>query len=514
MPRQRLSMRRIKQLLTMRFGAGASARSIAQELGIAPSTVREYLSRAVAAGIVWPLAADVTDESLMARLFVNAGVRAGARHHAEPDWAALVREFKRPGVNLLVLWEEYRAVHPEGYAYSRFCQLFREFERRLSPVMRQQHAAGHKAFVDYSGKLVPITDPVTGVVSTAEIFVAVLGASSLTYAEATWTQTLPDWIGAHVRLFRFWGVAPRLLVPDNLKSAIHKASFYDPEVNRSYAMMAAHYAVGILPARPNRPRDKAAVEAGVRFAQSYIVGRLRNVTFFSLAECNTAIAVAVERMNSREMRRLGMSRRQLFEAIERPVMQALPQDDFEYAEWHLARVGIDYHVEVQGFFYSVPHALIREQVDTRATQRTVEVFHRGKRVAAHLRRYGGPRHGTQPEHMPSAHRRYAEWTPERLQRDARDIGPATEALIIAVMARRPHPEQGFRTCLGILRLFRGLDAARVEAVSHRAVEIGALSYGSVASILKHRLDRVSPTTGSAEGAPLLHDNIRGPRYYH
>ena len=381
MPTQRLSMRRIKQLLTMRFGAGLSIREIARELGVAPSTVREYLGRANAAGFSWPLGADVTDESLMAQLFVNAGVRAGARYHAEPDWAALVRELKRPGVNLMVLWDEYRAVHPEGYAYSRFCQLFREFERRLSPTMRQQHAAGHKAFVDYSGKLVPITDPVTGAVSTAEIFVAVLGTSSLTYAEATWTQTLPDWIGAHVRMFQFWGVVPRLLVPDNLKSAIHKASFYDPEVNRSYGAMASHYGVGILPARPKRPRDKAAVEAGVRFAQSYILGRLRNVTFFSLAECNAAIAVAVERMNSREMRRLGISRRQLFEAIERPVMRTLPQDDFEYAEWHLARVGIDYHVEVQGFFYSVPHALIREQVDTRATQRTIEVFHRGKRVA-------------------------------------------------------------------------------------------------------------------------------------
>ncbi len=506
-------MRRIKQLLTMHFGAGTSARSIAQELGVAPSTVREYLGRAVAAGIGWPLAPDVTDESLVAQLFVNAGVRVGARLHAEPDWAALVRELKRPGVNLLVLWEEYRAVHPEGYAYSRFCQLFREFERRLSPTMRQSHVAGHKAFVDYSGKQVPITDPVTGEVRPAEIFVAVLGASSLTYAEVTWTQTLPDWIGAHVRMFRFWGVVPRLLVPDNLKSAIHKASFYDPEVNRSYGMMAAHYGVGILPARPNRPRDKAAVEAGVRFAQSYILGRLRNVTFFCLAEANAAVAVAVERINSREMRRLGMSRRQLFEAIEQPVMQGLPQDDFEYAEWHLARVGIDYHVEVQGFFYSVPHALIREQVDTRATQRTIEVFHRGNRVAAHARRYGGPRHGTHTEHMPSAHRRYAEWTPERLQRDASSIGPATEALVIAVMARRPHPEQGFRTCLGILRLFRGLEAARVEAVSLRAVEIGALSYASVASILKHRLDRGAPPQ-AADDPPLLHENIRGSRYYH
>jgi transposase len=265
----------------------------------------------------------------------------------------------------------------------------------------------------------------------AEIFVAVLGASSLTYAEATWSQTLPDWIGAHVRMFRFFGAAPRLLVPDNLKSGVNKASFYDPEVNRSYGAMAAHYAVGILPARPRRPRDKAAVEAGVRFAQSYIVGRLRNVTFFSLAACNAAIAAALERMNGREMRRLGVSRRQLFEAVERATMQPLPQDDYEYADWHLARVGIDYHVEVQGFFYSVPHALLREQVDTRATARTVEVFHRGKRVASHVRRYGGPRHGTHPEYMPSAHRRYAEWTPERLQLQARGIGAQLLQRVIA-----------------------------------------------------------------------------------
>lgn len=506
-------MRRIRQLLALHFGAGASTRAIGRELGIAPSTVREYLARAQAAGISWPLATDVTDESLVARLFVNAGVRSGARFHPEPDWAALVLELKRPAVNLLMLWEEYRATHPEGYAYSRFCQLFREFERRLSPTMRQQHVAGQKLFVDYSGKRVPIVDPLTGAVRPAEIFVSVLGACNYTYAEAVWTQTLPDWIGAHVRMFRFYGAAPRLLVPDNLKSGVNKASFYDPEVNRTYAAMAAHYGVGVLPARPRRPRDKAAVEASVRFAQAYIIGRLRNVTFFSLAECNAAIAAALERMNGREMRRLGASRRQLFDAMERPVMQALPQDDFEYAEWRLARVGIDYHVEVHGFLYSVPHALIREQVDTRATTRTIEVFHRGKRVAVHARRYGGPRHGTQAEHMPSAHRRYADWTPERMQRHARSIGPHTEALILAVLARRPHPEQGFRTCLGVLRLFRGVDAARAERVSRRAVEIGALSYASVASILKHRLEQpASPQ--AADGPPLLHDNIRGSRYYH
>lgn len=513
MPTERLSMRRIRQVLQLHFGAHASARVIAQEVGIGRSTVQDYLARATAAGLGWPLSSELTDEAVEQLLFPAPSNQLGARRHPEPDWAALVREMKRPGVNLSILWEEYDGAHPDAYRYSRFCELYRAFERRLSPTMRQSHVAGHKAFVDYSGKKVPIADPLTGEVRMAEIFVAVLGASNLTYAEASWTQGLPDWIGAHVRMFRFFGAAPRLLVPDNLKSAVHKPSFYDPELNRTYAAMAAHYNVGILPARPRKPKDKAAVEAGVRFAQAYILGRLRHVTFFSLAECNAAIAAALEQMNGREMRRLGVSRRQLFETVERPVMQSLPEQDYEYAEWRLARVGIDYHVEVQDFFYSVPHALIHEQVDTRATAHTIEIFHRGKRVAAHARRYGGQRHGTLPEHMPSAHRRYAEWTPERLQRQARAIGPNTEALVIAVMARRPHPEQGFRTCLGVLRLFRGIDPARAETVSLRAVEIGALTYASIASILQHRLDRSAPPQ-AADGTPLLHDNIRGPRYYH
>jgi transposase len=379
--------------------------------------------------------------------------------------------------------------------------------------MRQTHAAGQKAFVDYSGKKVPITDPLTGEIRMAEIFVGVLGASNLTYAEATWTQTLPDWIGAHVRMFRFYGAVPRLLVPDNLKSGINKASFYDPEVNRTYGAMASHYGVGVLPTRPRKPRDKACVEAGVRFAQYYILGRLRNQKFFSLTECNVAVSAAMAAMNDRVMRRLGVSRRQLFESVERPEMQDLPAQDYEYAEWRMARVGIDYHVEVEGFFYSVPHTLIREQVDTRATARTIEVFHRGQRVAAHARRYGGPRHGTEPAHMPRAHRRYAEWSPDRFARAARDFGPHTEALILAVLARRRHPEQGFRTCIGILRLFRGLAADRAEAVSLRAVEIGVLSYDSVASILRHRLDR-SACSQPAESTPLHHKNIRGSGYFH
>lgn len=513
MPTERLSMRRIRQVLQMHFGARTSARVIAREVGVARSTVQDYVARANGAKLGWPLPAELTDERLEQLLFPASGATPGARRHPEPDWAALVREMKRPAVSLMILWEEYNAAHPQGYGYSRFCELYRAFERRLSPTMRQTHAAGQKAFVDYSGKKIPIVDPLTGEIRMAEIFVGVLGASNLNYAEATWTQTLPDWIGAHVRMFRFFGATPRLLVPDNLKSGIHKASFYDPEVNRTYGAMAAHYGVGVLPTRPRKPRDKASVEAGVRFAQYYILGRLRNQTFFSLTECNAAVSIAMAAMNDRVMRRLGVSRRQLFESIERPEMQQLPAQDYEYAQWHLARVGIDYHVEVEGFFYSVPHALIREQVDTRATAHTIEVFHRGQRVAAHARRYGGPRHGTDPAHMPSAHRRYAEWSPDRFARQARDFGPHTEALILAVLARRPHPEQGFRTCMGILRLFRGLAADRAEAVSLRAVEIGVLSYDSVASILRHRLDQ-SACSQPAESTPLLHKNIRGSGYFH
>ena len=514
MPTERLSMRRIRQVLQLHFGArcqrsgdrrdGRHRAEHGAGLSGASGCGRAGLAATAGADGRGAGAASVPGSEQQARcapLCRTRLVGAGARDEASRGQSVdIVRGISRQFI-------------PRATRTAVSVELYRAFERRLSPTMRQTHVAGDKAFVDYSGKKVPIVDPLTGEVRMAELFIAVLGASNLTYADASWTQSLPDWIGAHVRMFRFFGSAPRLLVPDNLKSGVNKPSFYDPEINRSYGKMAAHYNVGVVPARPRKPKDKAAVEAGVRFAQSYILGRLRNVTFFSLAECNAAIGVALERMNGREMRRLGVSRRQLFETIERPAMQSLPEQDYEYAEWRFARVGIDYHVEVEGFFYSVPHALIREQVDTRITTRTIEVFHRGKRVASHARRYGGPRHGTLPDHMPSAHRRYAEWSAERFARQARDIGPNTEALILAVLARRPHPEQGFRTCLGVLRLFRGLDAARAEAISRRAVEVGVLTYASVASILKHRLDQSAPPQ-AADGTPLLHENIRGSGYFH
>jgi transposase len=314
-------------------------------------------------------------------------------------------------------------------------------------------------------------------------------------------------------MFRFFGGVPKLLVPDNLKSGVNKASFYDPEINRTYGAMAFHYSVGVLPARPYKPRDKAKVEAGVRFAQAYILGRLRRRIFFSLAECNAAIALVMQRMNERPMRKLGVSRRELFENIERAALRSLPDADWEFAEWKRARVNLDYHIEAHDFFYSVPHALIRVEVDVRVTARMIEIFHRGQRVGVHERRYLGRRHGTDPDHMPSSHRRYAEWTPDRFRRWAAKIGPSTEGLITAVLASRPHPEQGFRTCLGILKLYRGVDADRVEAVSARAVEIGGLTCKSVASLLAQRHDK-STSKDSGQATLFDHANLRGPGYYH
>ena len=504
-------MRQLRQMLRL-AGDGASSRDIAVMLVVARSTIQDNLRRATAAGLTWPLPGDLTDEAIEARLFERAGVKQGMRRRPEPNWAELVVEMKRPGVTLQILWEAYRTVHPGGYGYSRFCELFRGFERRLVPTMRQDHVAGDKVFVDYSGKKLAIVDPTTGEIREAEIFIAVLGASNYTYAEATWTQALPDWIGAHVRMFRFFGGVPRPIVPDNLKSGVNRACFYDPEINRSYGMMASHYGIGVLPARPRKPRDKAKVENGVRFAQSCILGRLRRQTFFSLAEANVAISGALDRINDHVMRRLGVSRRHLFQAVEQLALAALPSEDYAFAEWRFARVGMDYHIEFEGFFYSVPHGLIRQQVDVRATSRTIEIFHHGKRVAVHQRRYSGRRHGTDPEHMPSSHRRYADWTPQRFRRWAASVGPETEGLIATILASRPHPEQGFRTCLGVLRLYRGVEPARAEAVSARAVAIGGLTYKSIASILANRSAAKPATTEPAAIAD--HANLRGPGYFH
>jgi transposase len=516
MPAVRVSMRRVREILRLKYEFGASDRAIAVSLGVARSTVRLCLDRVSAAGLVWPLPMTLTDAGLEALLFAPlGGSKPGKRHKDEPDWTRVNHELRRPGVTLLLLWEEYRAAHPGGYGYSRWCELYRGWERRLSPTMRQAHPAGERLFVDYAGHTVEVVDGSTGELRAAQVFVAVLGASNYTYAEATWSQSLPDWIGSHVRALAFLGGVPRQIVPDNLRSGVLRANWYEPGLNPTYRDFAAHYGTAILPTRVRRPRDKAKVEAGVLVVERWILARLRHQRFFSLTELNAAITALVTDLNARPMRKLGVSRRQLFEELDQPVLSPLPAEHFVYAEWRIRRVSLDYHVDIDGHYYSVPHRLLREKIEARVTARTIELFHKGARVAVHVRGGARGRHTTSPEHMPQSHRRHAEWTIERIRHEATAIGAATATLADVILRSRPHPEQGFRACLGILRLVRSFGRDRVEAACARGLEIGARSYGSIQSILRHGLDRQpSASAARSDELPLVHPNIRGSGYYH
>ncbi len=513
MPGQRLSMRQVREVLRLKHVCGHSGHQIAAMVGISRYTVAEYLRRAGVVGLTWPVPADLDDAALERKLF-SPPFAAGEPRRPQPDWPRVHAELRRPNVTLLLVWEEYRRGQPEGYGYSRFCELYAAWRGRLSPTMRQTHPAGERMFVDYAGQTVELIDSATGEVRRAQVFVAALGASNFTYAEARWTQALPDWIGCHVGAFASFGGVPRQIVCDNLKAGVTASCRYEPGISRTYQDMASHYGTAVLPARVRRPRDKAKVEVAVQVVQRWILARLRHQKFFSLAELNAAIFALMVDLNDRPMRHLGTSRRALFETLERPVLLALPALPYVYAEWRRCRAGLDYHVEVQGHYYSVPYRLMREIIEARITDQTVELFHRGNRVASHLRSPRAHRHTTTAEHMPSAHRRYAEWTPTRLLREAAAIGPATIALVERIMAAKPHPEQGFRTCLGILRLVRGYGPERLEAACQRGLDIGAGSYRSVQSILRHGLDRAFRPEPIPDEPPASHGNIRGRGYYH
>src|SRR6266542_4161507 len=489
MPAERLSMRKVREVLRLKYACGASARVIAQSVGIGRTAVAEYIRRAAVIGITWPIPAELDDTALERKLFAPAGYNP-PRSKPLPDWGHVHAELRRRGVTLALLWEEYRGHHPDGYGYSRFCDLYVEWRHGITATMRQTHAAGEKLFVDFAGDTVPVFDGLTGEVRAAKIFVAVMGASNYTFVQARFSEALPDWIGAHVDALTFLGGVPKALVCDNLKSGVTAASRYEPGINRTYQDLAAHYGTTIMPARPRKPRDKAKVEAAVLIVQRWILARLRNRRFFSLAELNVAIRILVDDLNARPMRKLGASRREFFDSIDRPALMPLPAEPYQYAEWRRARVAPDYHVEVQG------HA-------------TIEVFHRGTRIASHVRSGVKRRHTTIPEHMPSAHRRYAFWTPARLLAAAEQIGPSTVALCEAIMRTKPHPEQGFRSCLGILRMEKTYGARRLEAACRRGIDIGAASYRSIASILKTGLDKAFLPEAAAEAGPIVHGNIRG-----
>ncbi|NND01451.1 MAG: IS21 family transposase [Acidimicrobiia bacterium] len=503
-------MRKIREVLRLR-AAGRSQYQIARSVGIGQSTVGDYLTRARRAGIGWPTSLD--DVALERALYPPKPALPDA-DRGTPDWAVVHAELKRKGVTLFLLWEEYKSAHPDGFQYSWFCQHYRAFAGKVDLVMRQSHRAGEALFVDYAGQTVPVVDRATGEVRQAEIFVAVLGASNYTFAEATWTQTLEDWIGSHQRALHFIGGVPEMLVPDNLKSGVTKTHRYEPDLNPTYSEMAAHYGVAIVPTRVAKPKDKSKVEVGVQVVERWILARLRNETFFSLAEVNRAIAELLPMLNDRPFKKLPGSRRELFETLDHPALGPLPAKPYPFATWKKVRVNIDYHVEIERHYYSVPYQLVKMQLDARVTAHTVELLHRGKRVASHPRSRQKAAHTTIPEHMPRPHREYAEWTPRRLVEWANKAGPATAQLVSTILASRRHPQQGFRSCLGILRLGKTYTETRLEAACHRALRLGAHSYKSIESILKHKLDQQPLPEPAQKTLSIDHDNLRDPDYFH
>jgi transposase len=473
--------------------------------------VAKYLNRAREAGVSWPLPEELDDGSLQRRLFGERSRLPSTR--PPPDCPRIQRELKHKHVTLRLLWEEYKEEHPDGYQFSWFADVYRRWEGSLKVWMRQIHKGGEKLFVDYSGDGVPMVDPRTGEYTEAQLFVAVMGASNYTYAEATATQQLPDWLRCHVHALEFLGGVPELIVPDQPRTSTKTPCRYDPELNPAYRELGEHYSTCILPARPRRPRDKAKVEVGVQIAQRWIIAALRHRTFFSLGALNAAIRELLERLNGRPMRKLGRSRRELFEELDRPQLRPLPETPYEFAAWKIGvRVSLDYHVEFERNYYSVPYRYAQKTVEIRATQSVVEIFLERVRIASHPRVGGKHHHVTTKDHMPRSHQKHLEWTPSRIVTWGESVGPSTAALLGAMMAARPHPEQGYRACLGVLRLAKRYGEARLEKAAKRALAARTLEYRSINAILKHKLEDEPLPERSDDPLPA-HENVRGSQYY-
>jgi len=504
-------MRKIREILRLSWQCGRSAREIARACGVSHTAVNDYLATAQAAGLQPEAIEGMSDEEVAQKLALHRQPQRSQR--PEPDWNYIHREIHKPGVTLQLLWEEYKAIHPNGWQSSRFCSLYRRGKKQMCLIMRQTHKAGEKMFVDYAGQTIPVVDPAGGEVRQAQVFVAVLGASSYTFSEASWDQRLPSWLTSHVHAFEYFGGVTKVVVPDNLKSGVAKTCRYEPEINPGYAELARHYGCVVLPARVRKPRDKAKVEVGVQVVERWVLAALRNRTFFSLEEVNAAIAELLTRLNQRPFRKMPGSRQSLFEEIEKPALQPLPATRHSPAEWKKARVNIDYHVELAQHYYSVPYALAGQEVEIRYTPATVEIFFQHRRVASHRRSDTPRQHTTVSEHMPKSHREYGEWSPSRIIAWAQVSGEATASVVKAILDRREYPEQGYRSCLGILRLGRQYTPARLELACRRAVALGTYSYRSIQSILERGLDSQPVPEERQQPVIQAHEYLRGKKYY-
>lgn len=505
-------MRKIRQVLRLHYESKLSRREIARSLGLSRDAVADYLTRAAAARIGWPIVPEIDDTELEQRLFPPAPASKTGRK-TEPDWAKVHQELKRKDATLMVLHEEYLAEYPAGLSYSMFCLRHQEFVQLLKRSMRQIHVAGERVFVDYAGPTLPLTDRVSGFIRQVQIFVGVLGASSYTYAEGHLSQSLPNWIAAHVRMFEFFGSVPAGVVCDNLKSAVNKASRREPVVNATYQNLADHYGTVILPARPYKPKDKSKAENGVLIVERWIMFRLRKRVFHSLADMNESIAELLVDLNNRPFQKLPGCRLEAFETLDRPAMQPLPASPYLYAEFRKARVGLDYHVEFDGCYYSVPYQYKKQEIELRITASTLEVLSRGRRVASHVRQIGVAK-VTVPEHMETAHRHYGLWQSEQTLAWAEQVGRHVRQFMAQLLNDTKTHEQGYRLHNTLKGLAKDYGDDRLNHACQRAIEIGATSVSSVRSILRNQLDRVVSAEEEHQEANFEHDNVRGPHHYH
>lgn len=509
--RRDTSMRKVREILRLSVDRKMSNRAIAQSCSVSHGTVAKYVLLAKEAGLTSEMIQQADDVTL-GRLLGKDKASQKRPAYPQPDWGYIHTELKKKNVTLQLLWQEYKDIYPDGYQSSQFYEHYGRWKKILSPSLYQVHKAGEKMFVDYAGHTVPVHDRSTGKIRYAEIFVAVLGASNYTYADASWDQSLPSWIESHVRAFEYFKGVPKAVVPDNLKAGVSKSCRYEPDINPTYHDMAVHYGTAIIPARVAKPKDKAKVEVAVQVVERWILAALRNRTFFSLNELNGAIRELLTRLNEKPFKKLEGSRKTCFEKIEQSALASLPENRYTFAEWKKARVNIDYHIELNGHYYSAPYSLVHEEVTVRYTIKTIEIFHKAKRVASHVRDDTKGRHTTIKEHMPKSHREYLEWTPSRIINWAGVIGESTANVVETILGSRAYPEQGYRSCMGILRLAKRYSNDRLESACKRAIIIRGYSYKSIESILKSGLDLHQLPETRPQPA-VTHENIRGGGYF-
>ncbi len=506
MPKQRMDLRMIKDIIRLKHQANLSHEQIATSLKVSKGVVSKYLLLASAAGLDWDSAQALDEHQLTIRLLPRSNTLDS---FVAPDWAALHRELDRKGVTLMLLWQEYRAANAESrtWGYTQFCNHYKAFARSLKRSMRQHRLAGEKLFIDFAGPTVPLLDG-----GYAQVFVAAMAASSCVFACATPTQRLEDWVEGIVRALSFYGGVPQLIVPDNPRALINDPDRYEPRASATVQDLCRYYGTSVLPARPRSPKDKATAESSVQVVTRWVLARLRHQQFTTVAQVDSAIAALLPSVNERPFQKLAGSRSSVFAELDAPALGPLPAQRYELARFKTVKVHIDYHVEVEGHRYSVPHALVGQRLEARLTRACVELLLRGKRVASHARsqRRGG--YTTVDEHMSAAHRAHKEWTPERLIEWGKRIGLSTGELVSRQIHLYKHPEHAYRSCLGLLSLSKRYGSARLEAACERALALGTFKYRHVRDLLANNRDQMAQTEQSDWVSPE-HANLRGPGYY-